>query len=260
MTPVAAMTRYTVRTAVPAKRWFLALIPCGVAVLFGLIAQGFDGSAEHDFARMAATALFGLVLPVASLVIGDAVLGGELRRGTFAFTWMSPVSARQIVVARWAGGSIVSTVLIAPAFALAAVTAGSPESAPAVALAGAAAASAYVAVFMAIGSIANRAAAWSLGFVFLIERLLGAAVTGIAQISPSWEGRAMFIGLVDPDPVTGFRRDVITGVVREVKDDLIRDGIPHGWAALVRLAVITAVALVITARRLPRAKMAGSSD
>ncbi|MDQ2647924.1 MAG: hypothetical protein M3Z03_00055 [Actinomycetota bacterium] len=242
MTPIAAMTRYTVRTAVPPKRWFLALIPCGMAVLFGLLARGFDASAAHDFARVAARGLFALILPVASLVIGDAVLGGELRRGTFAFTWMSPVSAAEIAFARWAGGSIVATACIAPAFALSAIVAGAPGSAPYAALAGAAGAATYIAVFMAIGSIANRAAAWSLAFVFIVERLLGEALSGIAQLSPSWEARAAFVGLADAPSA------------------LVQRGIPHGWAAIVRLAIITAVALVITTRRLPRVKIAGSSD
>lgn len=242
MSPIAAMTRYTVRTAVPPKRWFLALIPCVMAVLFGLLARSFDGPAALEFARVAARGLFALILPVAALVIGDAVLGGELRRGTFAFTWMSPVSPLEIVVARWAGGTIVAAACIAPAFALSAVVAGAAESAGYAALAGAVGAAAYIAVFMAIGSIANRAAAWSLAFVFIVERLLGEALSGIAQLSPSWEARATFVGLAEA-PV-----------------GLEQRGIPHGWAAVIRLVLIGAVALAITANRLPRMKLAGSSD
>ena len=45
-------------------------------------------------------------------------------------------------------------------------------------------------VFIAIGCITRRTAVWSLAFVFLVERLLGAALTGIAQLSPTWESRA----------------------------------------------------------------------
>ena len=111
---------------------------------------------------------------------------------------------------------------------------------------------------MAIGSIANRAAAWSLAFVFIVERLLGEALTGIAQLSPSWEGRAMFVGLIDPPRRVGF--DVITKTIVAAPDRLVREGIPHGWLALLRLAMIAAVALVVTARRLHRLRFAGSSD
>ena len=58
----------------------------------------------------------------------------------------------------------------------------------------------YVAVFIAIGCITRRTAVWSLAFVFLVERLLGAALTGIAQLSPTWESRAIFVGLLDDVP------------------------------------------------------------
>ena len=33
---------------------------------------------------------------------------------------------------------------------------------------------------------------WSLAVVFLVERLLGTALSGIAQLSPMWLGRAVY--------------------------------------------------------------------
>ena len=73
--------------------------------------------------------LFTLVLPLASLVVGDAVLGAEVRKGTFHFTWLSPVPRWQIAVGRWLGGWSLVALTVAPAFALAAVIAGSPDNA-----------------------------------------------------------------------------------------------------------------------------------
>ena len=69
---------------------------------------------------------------------------------------------------------------------------------------------------------------WSLAFVFLVERLLGAALTGIAQLSPTWESRAIFVGFLDDPP-----------------SRLVRDGIPQGGGAVVRLLIVTVVALVM---------------
>ena len=63
---------------------------------------------------------------------------------------------------------------------------------------------AYVAVFIAIGCLTRRTAVWSLAFVFLVERLLGAALTGIAQLSPTWESRAIFVGFLDDPPRPGW--------------------------------------------------------
>ena len=99
-----------------------------------------------------------------------------------------------------------------------------------------------MAVFIAIGCVAQRAAVWSLAFVFLVERLLGAALSGIAQLSPGWEARAVFVDFAD------------------APEDLVRSGIPHGTAAIVRLLIITAVALAIASRRLRTLKLSGSSD
>jgi ABC-type transport system involved in multi-copper enzyme maturation permease subunit len=237
--PFAALVGYSLRTCLPPRRRLAMLLPCVAAVLFGLIVRASSGT---TFGDVAADGLFPLVLPVTALIVGDAVLGAERRRGTLAFTWMSPVPTWQIAVARWVGGTLVAGVALAASFALSAVVAGTPAHAGEVALAGAFGAAAYVAVFLAIGCIAQRAAVWSLAFVFLFERLLGAALSGIAQISPSWEARAAFVGLA------------------HASADLHRDGIPEGSSALVRLVLLTVVALGIAVWRLPRLKLAGSAD
>ena len=84
---------------------------------------------------------------------------------------------------------------------------------------------------------------WSLAVVFLIERLLGAALTGIAQLSPTWESRAIFVGLLDDPP-----------------SRLIRAGIPQGGGAIVRLIIVSAVALLIANWRMGHMRMSGASD
>jgi hypothetical protein len=94
-----------------------------------------------------------------------------------------------------------------------------------------------------VGAITRRTAAWSLAIVFLVERLLGAVLTGIAQISPTWESRAVFIGLLDDPP-----------------SRLVREGIPEGVGAIVRLAVVTVVCLAIANWRMRRLTLSGASD
>lgn len=237
-----AMVGYTLRTSLPGRRWIGILVPCAAAVLFGLLARGLGDDHAADFAEVASLALFGLVLPVTCLVVGDAVLGAEVRSGSFIFTWMSPVPTWQIALTRWIGGSIVAAGCLAGSFALAAVLAGASGSAGPAAIAGAFGAMAYVAVFIAIGCLVRRAAAWSLAFVFLVERLLGAALSGIAQLSPGWEARAAFVDLADASA------------------DLVYDGIPHGTAAVLRLVLITALGLALAASRLAHMRLSGSTD
>lgn len=234
---------YTLCSCIGPKRWVGCLLPCAGALLFGLLAHAMAESAGDAFARVAADGIFALVVPIASLVIGDAVLGAEVRSGTFHFTWLTPTSLTSIVVGRWIGGTVVALLTIVPACALAAVIAGDTEGVQPAVIASAFGAMAYVAVFIAIGCVARRAAVWSLAFVFLVERLLGTALTGIAQWSPTWESRAAFIGLADDPP-----------------SSLMRAGIPDGGAAIVRLALVAALALVIARWRLSRLRFSGASD
>jgi ABC-type transport system involved in multi-copper enzyme maturation permease subunit len=238
-----AIVRYTLQSCVPPKRWAAVLLPCAGALLFGLLAHAVHTSAERAFANIAAEGIFALMMPIAALVVGDSVMGAEVRAGTLHFTWLSPTPTWEIVLGRWVGGASVALVTIAPATALAAVVAGAPSSAGPAFVAAAVGSISYVALFIAIGCVTRRTAVWSLAVVFLIERLLGAALTGIAQLSPTWESRAIFVGLLDDPPLR-----------------LIRDGIPQGGAAIVRLVIVTAVALVIANWRLAHMRLSGAAD
>ncbi|MGB8860329.1 MAG: ABC transporter permease subunit, partial [Ilumatobacteraceae bacterium] len=125
---LVAIMLYTRRSCFPPKRWFAVLLPCAGAVLFGLLAHAVNGGRDEAFANVAAEGIFALMMPIAALVIGDSVLGAEVRAGTFHFTWLSPAPTWQIVIGRWAAGSLVALVTIAPAAAIAAVVAGSSGS------------------------------------------------------------------------------------------------------------------------------------
>lgn len=239
--PLAAIVRYTVRACVPAQRALL-LLPIAGALLFGLLSRLSDEAAATAFARIGGTAMHTLVLPITCLVIGDAMLGAEIRSGVFAFTWLSPVKYSTIAAGRWLGGWIVAAALLGPAAAAAAVVAGAPSSAGAAAVAALAGAGAYLALFVAIGATFKRPVVWSLVLVILVERLLGAALAGIAQLSPGWLAQAVLVGL------TGLSRG------------LGREGVPSGWAAVGRLALVTIVGLSIATRRLRSLKPASSAD
>jgi ABC-type transport system involved in multi-copper enzyme maturation permease subunit len=240
-----AILVYTLQSCVPPRRWAAVLMPCAGALLFGLLARAVDHfpTADRAFANVAAEGIFALVMPIAALVIGDAVLGAEVRSGTFHFTWLTPVPIWRIVLGRWLGGSFVALITIAPAAAVAAVIAGASGTAGAAYLAAAVGSVSYVALFIAVGCITRRTAVWSLAVVFLVERLLGAALTGIAQLSPTWESRAIFVGYLDDPP-----------------DRLIREGIPQGGGAVVRLLIVTVVALAVANWRMGHMRLSGAAD
>ncbi len=240
--PFLAIVAYTLRVCIPARRRGVLALPCAAAVLFGFLASASNDPAPEAFATVADIALFGLVVPLGCLVLGDAVLGAEVRGGTLPFTWLSPVPFGVITAGRWLGGWLVALATLVPASVLAALVANAPESAPGAAVATAVGSGAYIALFVMIGATVQRAAVWSLAVVFLVERLLGTALSGIAQLSPMWEMRAVFADLA-PDA-----------------DELVRDGIPQGTAAIVRLVLIGVAALGVATWRLRHLRLAGSSD
>jgi ABC-type transport system involved in multi-copper enzyme maturation permease subunit len=241
--PFVAIVAYTLRSCVPPKRWVAVLLPCAGAILFGLLAHAIDDTPARAFANVAAEGILSLMMPIAALVIGDAVLGAEVRAGTFHFTWLSPTPIWQITLGRWTGGSIVALVTIAPSCALAAVVAGVPSGAWPAFIASAVGSVSYVAIFIAIGCLTQRTAVWSLAFVFLVERLLGAALTGVAQLSPMWESRAIFVAYIEDAP-----------------SRLERSGIPTGSSAVLRLLVVTGIALAVANWRMKHMRLSGATD
>ena len=239
--PLGAVVAYTMRACVPARRGVL-LLPFVGAVLFGLLSRLSDEAAVTAFARVGGTAIHTLVLPITCLVIGDALLGAEIRSGVFAFTWLSPVSYATIVVGRWLGGCLIAAVVLAPAAVVAAVLAGAPSSAGPALVAVVAGAAAYLAVFLAVGATFPRPVVWSLALVIIVERLLGAGLAGIAQLSPGWLAQAALVGLTGPAA------------------DLQREGVPSGWAAVGRLVVVAAAGLALASWRLRHLRPASASD
>src|SRR4051812_32101181 len=145
-----ALIVYTWRSCFPPKRWAALLLPCAGALLFGLLAHAVEQRPDRAFANVAAEGIFALVIPIAALVIGDSVMGAEVRAGTFHFTWLSPVPTWQIVIGRWIGGSAVALGAIVSAAGLAALVGHNPPSGGAAVVAGAVGSGCFVALFFPI--------------------------------------------------------------------------------------------------------------
>ncbi len=240
--PFVALFVYTLRICVPPKRAILLALPCVGALLFGLLAHTVEDPTPAGRFNTVSGTLFGLVLPLACLVVGDAVLGAEVRTGTFGLTWLSPVRFSTIVLARWSAGWLVAAAALTPALALSAAIAGVPDAIGPMALASIAGTAAYIALFVFIGATVRRAAWWSLGIVLLGERLLGAVLAGIAQFSPQWLAAMAYAGLVE-DP-----------------GSLERAGMPTGGAAVGRLVVLTIVFVALAIWRIRRLRMTGKVE
>ena len=240
--PFVAVVEYTLRACLPARRWFAVLVPCAGALLFGALTGLLDAPTNRAFGGIAEHALFGLILPLVCLVIGDAVLGADVRAGTFQLTWLSPVKFWVVAGGRWLGGWLVALVTVVPAMALAAFVGGVPEAAGPMAIATAAGAAAYIALFLMLGVLVRRSAIWALAVVLIGERLVGSELTGVGQLSPMWEAEQTFAGLW------------------ENGDRLLRHGMPSGGSGIFRLVLITAVCLGVATWRLGRMRPFSGDD
>jgi hypothetical protein len=232
--PFAAAFVYTLRVCVPRKRAALLALPCMGALLFGLLARTIDEPTAAYRFNAVAGALFGLILPLACLVVGDAVLGAEVRSGAFGLTWLSPVRFSTIVLARWSGGWLIAAGALVPAMALSALIAGVPEAVGPIALATVTGTAAYLALFVLLGAAFRWAVWWSLAIVLLGERLLGSVLPAVAQLSPQWLATMVYAGL-GPSAV-----------------ELEREGMPTGGAAAGRLLLLTVVFVLLAVWRMRR--------
>ena len=193
--PFVALFVYTLRSACRPSGPLLLALPCVGALLFGLLARTVDDPTPAGRFNTISGALFGLVLPLACLVVGDAVLGAEVRAGTFGLTWLSPVRFSTIVLARWSAGWLVAAAALAPAWRCRRPSPACPTRSARWRSRSIAGTAAYLALFVFIGAAVRRAAWWSLAIVLLGERLLGAVLTGIAQLSPQWLATMVYAGL-----------------------------------------------------------------
>ncbi|MEW6477332.1 MAG: hypothetical protein AB1679_34195, partial [Actinomycetota bacterium] len=125
---IGVVAVYALKACFPTKRRIGLLLPAAGALLFAALSQIIPEEGTEALALVASGGLFGVVLPVGCLVIGDAVLGAEVRSGTLHFTWLSPVSFATIVVGRWLAGLAAAVPALVIPFGLAAVVAGVPAA------------------------------------------------------------------------------------------------------------------------------------
>jgi ABC-type transport system involved in multi-copper enzyme maturation permease subunit len=143
----------------------------------------------------------GYSFAIAVLILTVAILRDERDSGTLPYIYMRPMSR-----AAMAGSSIVAGIAAALTLAvggwvmsvLAVLAVGQPMS---VALPGivqfAAAAVGYAAVFVPLGYLVPRSVLVGLGYIVVVESILGSVVTGFAQLSIWRIALSMFADVTD---------------------------------------------------------------
>jgi ABC-2 type transport system permease protein len=177
----------TARGVLGRRRTLLLVLLAGVPILVALLARGGGVSATEATGEAIDLLVVRAVLPIVALVLGTAVIGGELEDGTAVFVLASPVARSQIVAAKllvaFAGTAILaagSTLLTGLILATDGPSLGLVASAVLGVVVGSAV---YSALFVALSLVTTRALIVGLIYVLVWEGALASLFGGTRFLS-----------------------------------------------------------------------------
>lgn len=187
----------------------------------------FDASAteaEALYADIITTA--GFTYPIAALILTVATLREERDSGTLPYLYMRPISRTSLAVSALVAGTGAALVIAVGGWLATVVAALLVGTQLSVILPGltlfVAAAVGYAAVFVPLGYLMSRAVLAGLGYIIVVESILGAAVSGLAQFS-IWRISASIYA--DLAPVFGpDAQELLNGVTPGVGGGVLKIG------------------------------------
>lgn len=161
----------------------LASVPGLVYWLAGFDATGRD--LDVLYSDVVATA--GFSYSIAALILTVATLREERDNGTLPYLYMRPMSRLSLAASSMAAGTVAALTIalggwLATLVAVALVGADLSQTLPGLALF-VGAGFGYAALFVPLGYLVPRSLLVGLGYVIVVESILAAAVTGMAQFS-----------------------------------------------------------------------------
>lgn len=252
MKAAAVITRAVLARLLARRRslWMLALSGSPAAI-FLLLAWGRPRSQAADLYNDLTFSLgFGIVYPVAALVISTAALGEERKNRTLPFLLLKPVSRWVTALSAAAAATAASFLVLAAGVLAAWLAAGAMSGDWTIGTAAAAAAAvqslASAAVFVPLGLLLNRATLAGLGYLLLWEGILAGAVEGI-QASSVY--RIILSAWADLAPMSADTYDAVEGVLGRVEIGL--------GGAFAKAAVLAALSIALTGLALRHRDLAG---
>ena len=183
----------------------VALLPAALAVAFRVSGEGdnADWTANHLLAGMVVTVL----LPLAALVFGTAILGTEIDDGTAVYLLAKPLARREIVFSKLLVAWLLTAVFVAASAAVAGAIAfdgaeGWGALLTGFILATAAGSLAYCALFTLLSVVTGRAFVAGLLYVFIWEGLVTRLFTGTRLLSVREATLGLAGYIADADPYT----------------------------------------------------------
>ncbi|KAA0239402.1 MAG: ABC transporter permease [Dehalococcoidia bacterium] len=232
------IVRLTLRQLVGKRRTVFMVL---VALLPSVLATAFRASGEGDPAEWASTQLLGgmvvaMLLPLAGLVFGTAILGTEIDDGTAVYLLARPIPRREILLSKLCVAWLLTAVFVAASLLVAGTIAleGTDEWGALIAgfvVATVAGSLAYCTVFTLLSLLTGRAFIAGLLYVFIWEGLVTALFDGTRLLSlrHATLGLAGYVASVSRDtfdPELGGATSVAV---------LILAVAAAGWLAVVKL-------------------------
>jgi len=177
-----------------------------------------------------------LLVPVVALLFGSAALGDVSEDGTLVYLWLRPVSRGWLALSAFAAAvSAAIPIAVVPLVIGAALGGGGAKLLAATAAGATLATVAYSAVFCGLGLRVRRALAWGLAYLLIWEQAVSRVSHGAARASLYISTRSLAAHVAGRQPP----RNAVA------------------WTTgLVLPLVVTAVALLLTARSLDRGEIA----
>lgn len=250
MNRAITISRMTVRQTLGLRRFIglgaLTAAPAGIFILAS--GRASVDSLVEIFTGLAIGVFYSVAVPVVALIMASSALGDERRDATLSFIVLRPIPRTAIAGAKLAGG-------LATAYGLAglgALALGVLMGARSgdwgyvlPMLAGTMVATAtYVALFLPLGYITERATLIGLAFVFIWETAIAGTIPGLATTSPWRIGFSAFLDLAP------------SAVAREVPDFALGSLEPGVGGSLLKMALLLAVSTLVTGWILRRRDLA----
>lgn len=240
MTAAVLIARMTVRQVLALRRLLglgaLAALPA--VIVYFSTGRMTEASRLDTFLDLTIGLLFGVVVPVVTLILAASAMGDERRDQTLSFIVLRPVRRGWIAAAK-IGGAIAASCVVTGLGAVALAAAMGLRSddwsfvVPLVAGAWIATAT-YGALFTPLGYLTERATLAGLAFVFIWESAVSGNVAALATLSPWRVGFSAFVALA-PDNVGPLVDDFALGNV-----------VPGAGGALAKAVVVFLLGTALT--------------
>lgn len=240
MTPYVAIARTTARQIIGGKRLigFTLLILGPAGIMWLSTGNQSPSAALNDVIDITVGTFFVVAIPVVSVLLATTALGADRRDATIAFIALRPLSRPLVALAKILGSLITAyalTGLGALAIGLVATIRLDDAGYIVPLLVGTLISTlAYSTVLVPLGYVTERASVVGLAYVFIWESAIAGTIAGLAW-SSLW--RIGFMAFVDLAPAAA---------VEVVPDFALGDLAPSLGSSLTRVAILTAIATVVT--------------